>query len=286
MLHAIRNVLLVGCVSGSLFGQQPDLKSVKQRLDTLRQLPDERRGSATRQLALEIRALPPSRDKVILADQLSHLATEGEDDTSVIQEVATSLSDALKETPIASKSGKPSEPYYQLAKLVRYEGVTTDMSDPQYTQSVDLLKTHDSEAEKIDFTLEGFNLKQLGVKKVTLSQFRGKIVLLNFWATWCPPCRAEMPDLQAIYDRFKDQLVVLSITDEDGMKVANFIGPSGYKYPILIDPSRKVAGAFHIDGIPQSFVFDREGRLVGHSMDMRTQRQFLAMLARAGLKQE
>ncbi|HEY4052081.1 MAG TPA: TlpA disulfide reductase family protein [Acidobacteriaceae bacterium] len=286
MLHAIRNVLLVVCVSGTLFGQQPDLKSIKQGLQTLRQLPDVKRGGATRQLALEIRALPPSRDKVILADQLSHLATEGEDDMGVIQEVATTLSDALRETPITSKSGKPSEPYYQLAKLVRYEGVTSDMSDRQYAQSMDLLKTHDAEAEKVDFTLEGLNLNQLGVKKVTLSQLRGKIVLLNFWATWCPPCRAEMPDLQAIYDHFKDQLVVLSITDEDGIKVASFIGTAGYKYPILIDPSRKVASEFHIDGIPQSFVFDRDGKLVGHSEDMRTQRQFLAMLARAGLKQE
>jgi thiol-disulfide isomerase/thioredoxin len=200
--------------------------------------------------------------------------------------VATTLSSALQETPIPSTSGKPTSPYYELAKLVRYEGVTGDLSDPQYTQSMDLLKAHDAEAETIDFTLEGYNLKSLGVKKATLSQFRGKIVLVNFWATWCPPCRSEMPDLAAIYDHFKDQLLVLSITDEDAMKVSSYVGAASLKYPILLDPGRKVAGEFHVDGIPQSFVFNPEGKLVAHAEDMRTQRQFLAMLAKAGLKPE
>jgi thiol-disulfide isomerase/thioredoxin len=284
MLRTARSVLLVVCASATVFGQQPDAKTIKKGLETLRQLTAEKRGVATRELATEIRALPASRDKVILANSLAHLSTEGEDDADVIQQVATTLSDALNETPIPSSSGKPTEPYYELAKLVRYEGATATVSDPQFAQSMDLLKAHDADAEKIDFTLDGFNLKQLGVKKVTLSELRGKIVLVNFWATWCPPCRAEMPDLQVIYDHFKDQLVVLSITDEDGMKVANYLGQAGYKYPILLDSGRKVAGEFHVDGIPQSFVFSQDGRLVAHSEDMRTQRQFLTMLAKAGLK--
>jgi peroxiredoxin len=93
-----------------------------------------------------------------------------------------------------------------------------------------------------------------------------------------------MPDLQVIYDHFKDQLVVLSITDENGIKVAAFLGQAGYKYPILLDPGRKVAAEFHVDGIPQSFVFSQDGKLVAHSEDMRTQRQLLTMLAKAGLK--
>ncbi len=284
MLRGVRSVLLAICASATVSGQQPDARTIKKGIETLRQQTAEKRGPATRELAIEIRALPASRDKVILANSLAHLSTEGEDDADVIQQVATTLSEALNETPISSSTGKPTEPYYELAKLVRYEGATTSVTDPQFTQSMELLKAHDTDAEKVDFTLEGYNLKQLGVKKVTLSDLRGKIVLVNFWATWCPPCRAEMPDLQVIYDHFKNQLVVLSITDEDAIKVASFLGQAGYKYPILLDPGRKVAGEFHVDGIPQSFVFSPDGKLVAHSEDMRTQRQLLTMLAKAGLK--
>jgi|GEM_PF-1476442 len=286
MLRVIGRVVLLVSMGAMAFGQQPDPKKIKQGIDSLRQTPADKHGSATRQLALDIRALPPSKDKVVLADQLAHLSTEGEEESSVIQEVATTLSQALKETPIPSKSGKPTEPYYALAKLTWYEGAKVELDDPQYAQSLALLKDHQADAAKADFTLEGFNLKQLGVKKVTLSQLHGKIVLVNFWATWCPPCRAEMPNLQAISDHFKDQLVVLSITDEDSLKVANFLSAAGYKYPILTDPGHKVASAFHVDGIPQTFVFDSEGKLIAQAMDMRTQRQFLAMLAKAGLKSE
>jgi thiol-disulfide isomerase/thioredoxin len=286
MLRTVQRFLLVLCATATVFGQQPDVKTIKKGIEALRQVPPDKRGAATRELAMEIRALPASRDKVVLANSLSHLSTEGEDDTDVIQQVATTLSDALTGTPIPSTSGKPTEPYYELARLVRYEGVTTTLSDPQFTQSMDLLKAHEADAGKADFTLEGFNLKPLGVKKVTLSQLHGKIVLVNFWATWCPPCRVEMPDLQVISDHFKNQLVVLSVTDEPGMKVADFLGQAGYKYPILLDPGRKVAAAFHVDGIPQTFVFGPDGKLVAHSLDRRTRRQLLAMLAQAGLKPE
>jgi thiol-disulfide isomerase/thioredoxin len=286
MKPGIRSLLLLTCTSISALGQQADPNTIKKEIGTLRQLSAEKRSTETRDLALSIRSLPAGRDKVVLANTLAHLATEGQDNLDVIQQVATTLSSSLKETPIPSTNGKPSPPYDELAKLVRYEGVTSDLDDPQYTQSMDLLKANDAEAEKLDFTLEGLNLKPLGVKKVTLSQFRGKIVVVNFWATWCPPCRAEMPDLAAIYDHFKDQMVVFSITDEEPFKVASFVSAGGLKYPILLDPGRKVNNEFHVDGIPQTFVYDRDGKLVGHAMDMRTQRQFLTMLAKAGLKPE
>lgn len=284
MRRSLESILFAVCFASAAFAQQTDIKTIKRGIETLRQVPGDKRGGVTRQLAVEIRTLPPGRDKVILADQLAHLSTEGQEDPGVIQEAATTLSSALKEFPIASKSGKPVEPYYELAKLVWNEGAIADITDPQYIQSMDLLKQHDGDAAKADFTLEGFNLQQLGVKKVTLSQLRGKIVLVNFWATWCPPCRTEMPNLQAISDHFKDQLVVLAITDEPSLKVASYA--AGYKFPILFDPGRKAASDFHVDGIPQTFVFDRDGKLAAHAIDMSTQRQFLAMLTKAGLKSE
>ena len=109
-------------------------------------------------------------------------------------------------------------------------------------------------------------------------------MLVNFWATWCPPCRKEMPDLDVIYTHFAPQgLVILSLSDEEPFKVANFIGSTGYHPPVLLDTGGKVGKEFHVNGIPKSFVFDREGKLVAQSIDMRTQHQFLMMLGEAGL---
>jgi len=112
----------------------------------------------------------------------------------------------------------------------------------------------------------------------------GTVTVLNFWATWCPPCRKEMPDLDAIYMHFQAQgLVIVSLSDEDPFKVGRFINAMGYHPPVLLDSGGKVAKLFHVDGIPKSFVFDRDGKLVAQSIDMRTQHQFLLMLAQAGL---
>ena len=83
----------------------------------------------------------------------------------------------------------------------------------------------------------------------------GRVVLVNFWATWCPPCRKEMPDLDALYQKFKDRgLIVLAISDEDAAKVRSYIQEHKVSYPILLDPGRQVNEAFQIEGIPKSFV--------------------------------
>jgi len=114
---------------------------------------------------------------------------------------------------------------------------------------------------------------------------RGKVILVNFWATWCPPCRKEMPDLDSLYQRFKDRgFVVLALSDEDAGKVKPFIAERNISYPILLDPGDNVKDLFQVNGIPESFVYDRGGVLVAQSIDMRTQRQFLEMLGKAGLQ--
>jgi peroxiredoxin len=130
-----------------------------------------------------------------------------------------------------------------------------------------------------------FTLADLRGKSWTLSELRGKVVVVNFWATWCPPCRKEMPDLEALYNRFKGEgFVVLAVSDEDAAKVRPFIAERQVTYPILLDPGRKVNDLFQVEGIPKTFVYDRDGKLVAQSIDMRTRKQFLGMLAEAGLK--
>jgi len=93
-----------------------------------------------------------------------------------------------------------------------------------------------------------------------------------------------MPDLEALYEQFKNEgFVVLSISDEDATKVNAFIDEYKFTYPVLLDPGRKINELFNIEGIPKSFVYDRDGKLVAQAIDMRTKRQFMEMLAQAGL---
>ena len=77
--------------------------------------------------------------------------------------------------------------------------------------------------------------------------------------------------------------MVLAISDEDAAKVAPFVKQQNVKYPVLLDTGRRVSQLFGVEGIPKSFVYDRDGKLVATAIDMRTKNQFLAMLAKAGL---
>jgi peroxiredoxin len=154
------------------------------------------------------------------------------------------------------------------------------LDDPQLAAATDLLVAADAKRQLVDFTLT-----DLAGKKWNLKSLRGKVVLVNFWATWCPPCRKEMPDLQALYNRFKDQgFVILAISDEKASTVKPYLAEHNINYPVMIDPGDKVNKLFQVVGIPKSFVYNREGKMVAQSIDMRTERQFLEMLAEAGLK--
>jgi len=231
-------------------------------------------------LALEIRKLPATPNKVRLANGLANLSTEGDFGHDTLQEVATTVADALREQPLQGKPGQPPRPYVELAQLVRYEHVDATLDDPQFVAANSKIEADNQKREQADFTLS-----ELSGKSWTLKEQRGKVVVLNFWATWCPPCRKEMPDLESLYQQFKDQgLVILAISDEEAAKVKPFIAQQKVTYPILLDPGRTVNELFQIEGIPKTFVYDRNGKLVAQSIDMRTRRQFLEMLAQAGLK--
>ena len=254
-------------------------RPIYKAIGDLRALPDQARAAKTKELALQIRALPGGENRVILADGLASLSTEGDFGHDTLQEVATTLAEALRDYPERAKQGDVAGPYLELASLVRYEHVKATLDDSQFLSAAIKLQRDDARRSSADFTLT-----DLHGKKWTLRELRGKVVLVNFWATWCPPCRKEMPDLEQIYERFRDRgLVILAISDETEAKVGPFVSKIGVTYPAMLDPGRKVHELFQVDGIPKSFVYDRKGVLVSESIDMRTQKQFLEMLAQAGL---
>lgn len=254
-------------------------KPILEKIRTLRKTPDEARAGVTRDLALQIRQLPAAQNKVELATGLASLSTEGDFGHDTLQEVATTLSDALKETPQKDDKGQPSYAYTALAQLVRYEVVTAELQSPSYSKAMAALEKADRERDQANFTL-----KDLNGQAWTLKSLKGKVVLVNFWATWCPPCKRELPDMQALYDEYKDKgLVVLAITDEEKGKVGPFIEQRNLTYPVLLDGNHKANEEFKIEGLPRTFVYDREGKLVAQAIDMRTHKQFVKMLAKAGL---
>lgn len=287
MIRTLRFTVLLSVLAVSLVHAQtkppaytPAEQAIVDQLKTLRSVPDSQRGQKTVDLALQISGLPPAPNKLRLAVALTHLSTEGDFGYQTLQTVADTLAFTLTTDPPPAKNGGPAPPYLDLARLVRYEHVTTKVHDPQFTQAMTQLAAEETEVEKNDFTLNDLNGKPW-----TLSSLRGKVVLVNFWATWCPPCRKEMPDLDALAHEFKSKgLVILSISDEDAPKVNSYVSAHNIRYPILLDPGRKVTESFHVDGIPKSFVFNREGKLVAQSIDMRTRGQFLQMLSAADLK--
>ncbi|HXB66737.1 MAG TPA: TlpA disulfide reductase family protein [Candidatus Acidoferrales bacterium] len=260
-------------------GPSAAAKAISEQLRQLRSLPDDARAGVTKRLGLQIRQLP-SGSRLGLASQLASLATEGDFGRDTLQEVTTTLELALRELPLRAGQRKPDEPYVELANLARYERMQVGLSDPQYAAALAKLESDDLARRDADFTLADLEGKQW-----TLKGLRGSVVLVNFWATWCPPCRKEIPDLDALYKRFKDQgLVILAISDEEAGKVKPFVAQQKSGYPVLLDAGGSVNKLFRVEGIPKTFVYDREGKLAAQSIDMRTMKQFLEMLQQAGLR--
>ena len=106
-------------------------------------------------------------------------------------------------------------------------------------------------------------LFDLDGNEVSLIDFKGEVVLLNNWATWCPPCRQEMPEFQTYYDKYKDlgfQVVAVE-AGEPADEVRNFVKEVGLDFVILLDPENKTLKTFQTSSLPNSFVIDRNGNL-------------------------
>jgi peroxiredoxin len=140
------------------------------------------------------------------------------------------------------------------------------------------------------FPAPDFMLEDLQGRMYRLSDFKGKIVFLNIWATWCPPCRMEMPSMEQLYRRLKDRdfaMVAISEDEDSKAAVQSFIEQMGITFPILVDPDGVVPGRYGVTGSPETFVIDREGRVIQHTIgpeDWASERayQFFTRLLDAG----
>jgi cytochrome c-type biogenesis protein len=108
----------------------------------------------------------------------------------------------------------------------------------------------------------------------TLSDYRGKVVFLNFWATWCPPCRAEMPDIESLYEEYAAQgnedVVILGVAfpdydrEQSERKIKDFLSDNGYTYPVLMDTEARLLWEYGITAYPTTYMIDRDGNLYGY----------------------
>lgn len=135
----------------------------------------------------------------------------------------------------------------------------------------------------VDFTLKD----QFG-NTHSLSDYKGKTIFLNFWATWCPPCRAELPDIQKLYETYDtegdDGVIILGVAapdygnekDEEGIK--NFLEENGYTYPVLIDTNADLFEAYGIYSFPTTFMIDRDGYVFGYASGQLTEEQMINII--------
>lgn len=110
-----------------------------------------------------------------------------------------------------------------------------------------------------------FTVEMVSGEKITLSDLRGKVVLLNFWATWCPPCREELKHVQTeIIDRFKgEEFVFIPVSrGEDKSTVEEFRKSTGYGFPMGLDPEQNIYRLYASNYIPRNFLIDRDGKIV------------------------
>jgi peroxiredoxin len=110
-----------------------------------------------------------------------------------------------------------------------------------------------------------FTLHDLSGNPVRLSEMRGKVVLLNFWATWCPPCREEVPSLVSLQEKMAGTAFVMltvAVDDSGATAVEKFFRKTGKRLPTVLDPDSHVSRQYGVSGIPETFIIDKQGNVV------------------------
>ncbi len=129
------------------------------------------------------------------------------------------------------------------------------------------------ESPRLMHLAPNFTLPDLNGKKVELKDYRGKVVFLNFWATWCLTCEEEMPSMERLHQKFKGnsfEILTISIDKDEKQTVADYMKKFGLTFPALLDPKSKVAKLYRTTGVPETFIINKEGFIVHKAIGPRT----------------
>ncbi|MGM0437314.1 MAG: TlpA family protein disulfide reductase [Bacillota bacterium] len=108
-----------------------------------------------------------------------------------------------------------------------------------------------------------FTLKNMDNQEVTLRELEGQKVFINFWASWCPPCKAEMPDIQKLYENYGEDIKIIAVNlEEEKTKIENYLENENLDFTILLDKNKKVANQYLIRAIPTSYFLDENGIII------------------------
>ena len=139
------------------------------------------------------------------------------------------------------------------------------------------------------FPAPDFTLPTLSGAPIRLSDQRGKVVLLNFWVTWCGSCRAEMPTIDALYRRYKNrglEVLAVNLDAATTSKVQAFVGELGVTFRVGLDPSSSIARTYRVAGLPTTYLIDRVGNVVVQEVGARDWLDAVSRLAIEGLLQQ
>ena len=129
----------------------------------------------------------------------------------------------------------------------------------------------------------GFVLQDLNDNTLSLSEMRGKIVVLNFWATWCEPCKLEMPFFEQLHNSGQSDLEIWAVNfDEPPQQVKNFVEEFNLSFPILLDPGGKIQDLYRVRGYPTTYVIDEQGVIRFHHIGLITENQLGSYLEQLG----
>lgn len=194
--------------------------------------------------------------------------------TDILRNDADAVSDTNRENAVPDaeeQTGSPVSDTHDAAEST--DTVNHAPSDSGQTDTAGAPASEPDDSERPDIPAPDFTLQDQYGNTHTLSDYKGKTVFLNFWATWCPPCRAEMPEIQEIYEEYGENasdVIILGIAGPDygqegsAEDIADFLSENGYDYPVVMDEGGLYAYLYGISAYPTTFMIDKDGNVYGY----------------------
>jgi len=218
----------------------------------------------------------PQQYRLPLASNLAVSAGEVAVEAETLQEIANLLVEELRSNPGRDENLALTN----LAEFAFYRHISVSLDTAPYRAELARLGDQASKRATADFILT-----ETKGRRWHLKDLRGKVVLVNFWATWCAPCQREMTGFQTMYNRFADEgLLILAVTGEDVALVERYLARHPLTFCVLLDPRDVIRKQFLVDGLPHSVLYNREGKIVAQIPGPLTEQQLLDTLGQAGLK--